>query len=597
MTHEGRPAPASRLALSRVPPTAAWVTAGLVLLTLAATWPLGARLTRSLPGDYGDPVFVSWVMGWVMGQLAHGQLSGLWNANIFAPESTTLAFSESFLAQSVLALPIHVLTGNLILSYNVAFFLSFVLTGLGTFLLARALTGSSTAGIVAAGVATFNEYRLSHEVAHLHTLSIYGLPFALYALHRYFETDRRLALAGAAFALAALGYSSVYGLAYSAPFVLLFAVADAARLRRARTLRVWLELWAAAAAAVVLLIPMLLAYADVHQRLGIARTLPELITFSVGLDQYREALPRLAPALALAAAGVIAGLISRAWRALAALLALLVLLAFWLSLGPVVRAGGEPVGWPGLYGWLYEWIPGFTALRVPARFVAIFFVFVGVLAGVGVASLEPRRPLVARTLAAAALALFVLRAAPDPFPIDRPLPSDGLVTPPPSYLTPSPRLPAIYRAVDTLPSSAVLIELPFGSEWYEVRYMYFAAMHRRRLVNGYSGVYPPTYLARQRVLRDPLRDPAAAARALSPATHVVLHSGAWPDDTGTRVAAWLETLGARRLAEADGALLYERPVREQYAHERGLKRDVSDAASSLIPAMRPTSESARGSRP
>lgn len=568
MTHEGGPASASRIARARAAPAAGWVAVGLLLLTVAATWPLAARLTRSLPGDYGDPVFVSWVMGWVMGQLARGELSGLWDANIFAPERTTLAFSESFLAQSVLTLPIHVLTGNVILSYNAAFFLSFVLTGLGTFLLARALTGSSAAGIVAAGVATFNEYRLFHEVAHLHTLSIYGLPFALYALHRYFVTDRRLALAGGALALALLGYSSVYGLAYSAPFVLLFAVADAVRLRRVRTLRVWLELWAAAAAVVVLLLPMLVAYRDVHQRLGIARTLPELITFSVGLDQYLEAVPRLAPALALAAVGVIAGLVSRAWRGLAALLALLVLLAFWLSLGPVVRAGGEPVSWPGLYGWLYEWIPGFSALRVPARFVAIFFVFVGVLAGVGVAGLERRRPLATRALAAAALALFVVRAVPDPFPIDRPLPSEGLVTPPPSYLTPAPRLPPIYRAVGTLPPSAVVIELPFGSEWYEVRYMYFAAMHRRRLVNGYSGVYPPSYLARQRVLREPLRDPVAAARALSPATHVVLHTGAWPDDTGARVAAWLETLGARRLAEAGGALLYERPVREQYAHER-----------------------------
>jgi hypothetical protein len=573
--HEGGFASASRIPRARAAPAAGWVALGLVLLTVAATWPLGARLTRSLPGDYGDPVFVSWAMGWVMGQLARGELSGLWDANIFAPERTTLAFSESFLAQSVLALPIHILTGNLILSYNVAFFLSFVLTGLGTFLLARALTGSSAAAIVAAGVATFNEYRLVHEVAHLHTLSIYGLPFALYALHLYFATDRRRALAGAVLALAALGYSSVYGLAYSAPFVLLFALADAVGLRRARTLRVWLELWAAAAAVVVLLILMLLAYMDVHQRLGIARTLPELIAFSVSLDRYWEALPRLAPALALAAAGVIAGLISRTWRGLAALLALLVLLAFWLSLGPVVRAGGEPVGCPGLYGWLHAWIPGFTALRVPARFVAIFFLFVGVLAGVGVAWLEQRRPLAARALAAAALALFIVRAAPDPFPIDRPLPSDGLVTPPPSYLTPSPRLPAIYQAVDTLPSSAVLIELPFGSEWYEVRYMYFAAMHRRRLVNGYSGVYPPSYLARQRVLRDPLRDPVAAARALSPATHVVLHPGAWPDDTGDRVAAWLETLGARRLAEADGALLYERPVREQFAHERTTEKAIA----------------------
>src|SRR5687767_640498 len=114
------------------------------------TWPVGAQLGSSFPGDYGDPVFVAWVIGWVDGQLSTGSLSGFWNANIFFPEATTLAFSEHFIGQSLLVLPIYAVTRNPILSYNVAFLLSFVLTGLGTFLLLRAMTGSYSAGGVAA---------------------------------------------------------------------------------------------------------------------------------------------------------------------------------------------------------------------------------------------------------------------------------------------------------------------------------------------------------------------------------------------------------------------------------------------------------------
>ena len=84
---------------------------------------------------------------------------------------------------------------------------------------------------------------------------------------------------------------------------------------------------------------------------------------------------------------------------------------------------------------------------------------------------------------------------------------------------------------------------------------------------GYSGIFPPSYLARQRVLARPLLDPSASAQAIGGATHVVVHRGAWTDDTGARVAAWLEQFGATLIAEGDGAALYELPVRENFAQK------------------------------
>jgi hypothetical protein len=543
----------------------------MVGVTLAVTWPLATQLTSSAPGDYGDPVFVMWVMGWVAGQLTAvsanaSALNEFWNANIFFPESETLAFSEHFIAQTVTVLPVYWSTGNLILSYNVAFLASFILTGLGTFLLARELTGSASGAILAATIAAFNQYRLVFELSHLHVLSIQWLPFALFALHRYFETDSRRYLVYAAAALIALNLSSIYFMAYCAPFVLLFAFGELVRTRRWRTPRVWLELWATAALVVVATMPFVLPYLAVQQRLGVERAADEVIRYSGTLDQYQFALPGLLPALVTAAIAIIGIPFQRTVRLRWAtgMSLLLLVLAFWLSLGPTIHGGGQALDFPGLYGLLYDYVPGYRGLRVPARFAALLFIFLGLLAGAAVALLENRWGVIGRLAMVVVFVIFVSRAAPDTLPLNQPLPSPGL-EPPPPYLTPRAELPSVYRTVESLRPGAILAEFPFGDSWYEVRYMYFAATHRRRLLNGYSGIFPPSYLARQKVLARPTLDPERAAQALGAATHVIVHRAAWKDNTGAVVGAWLETIGAKLIAEPDGAALYELPVREELA--------------------------------
>jgi hypothetical protein len=544
----------------------------IVALTLVATWPLAARLTTSLPGDYGDPLFVTWAIGWVDATLTDAirqpsVLTRLWDANIFFPERHTLAYSEHFIAQSVLTLPVYWISGNLLLTYNIAFLASFFFTGLGTFLLTRALIGSVAAALIAAVIATFNEYRLVWEVAHLHVLSIQWLPFVLYGLHRYFATDQRRFLAMAAAALIALNLSSIYYMAYCAPLIVVFALFELARQGLWRTPRLWLELWATAALAVVATLPALLPYMEVQQRLGVERSLAEVIQYSATLDRYGQALSGLTAALVLAVVGLGGMVRDRRYRWVTLLALTLALLSFWLSLGPVIQLGGEPLAAPALYQLLYA-LPGYDGLRVPARFASLFLLFLGVLGGVGAAVIESRWPRVMKLAAAPLVLALVVWAKPSALPYNRELPSAGL-TPPAAYLTPSPNSPLIYQAVDSLPRGAILVEFPFGDSGYDLRYMYFAATHRRRLLNGYSGVFPPSFVERQRLLSKPTLDPPAAARAIRPATHAVVHRTAWNDNSGMVISGWLEALGARSIAEHDGAVLYELPVREEMAKQMG----------------------------
>jgi hypothetical protein len=565
---------------------------GFLLLTVAITWPLGADLAHTLASDYGDPLFACWIIGWVADHLTRGvggnlaALRSFWDANIFFPEPHTLAFAEHLFAETVQVLPIYWATGNLLLCYNVTFLLSFVLSGLGAQLLLRDLTGSPLAGFAAGVFFAFNEYRLSYEVSHLQTLSNHWLPFALLGLHRYVATGSRLALIGGAAALVALNLSAGFHLLYGGPFVVAFVLADLLWHQKARNLRVWGELSAAAAATVVLTIPFYLPYLAMQRQLGFERPLEEVIRFSATLDQYWTALPGFSVPLLFAVLAVGLTLVkskrdrhainaldgsheaaetasARAaadnWVVAFAVVGLV--LAFWLSLGPVVQAGGRALAVPGAYGFLYNYVPGYRGLRAAARFATLFFFFLALLAGSGVALVESRSKRAAQVMVLVGCGVFIWQCRPAPFPVDRawPFVSPGLA-PPPAYLHPGPRMPAVYRWIVPLDPGAVLVEFPVGDSAYELRYMFFSSVHGRRMLGGYSGIFPPSYTARRTWLEHPLANPDEAWKALAGSTHAIVHTAAWTDGTGDRIARWLQQEGARELGRSDGARVFELPV-------------------------------------
>ncbi len=103
-------------------------------LTVAKAYPLIRHFGTQFPGDLGDPLLVTWILGWSSHALTTDPLN-LFNANIFYPVQNTLALSEHMIAVVPIFAPVYLLTGNPILAYNTVFFLSFILCGMATFLL------------------------------------------------------------------------------------------------------------------------------------------------------------------------------------------------------------------------------------------------------------------------------------------------------------------------------------------------------------------------------------------------------------------------------------------------------------------------------
>jgi hypothetical protein len=172
---------------------AALVVFAFACLSAIATFPLVLHLGRALPGDLGDPLFSSWVLGWDAERLRHG-LKGIWDAPILFPSRYTLAFAEHLLGIAIFVAPVIWVSGNPILAYDVAFLLTFVLAGCGMYLLARELSGRRDAAFLAGLAFACSPMRALH-VSHLQVLAWGWMPIALWGLHRYFSRRSTAALA------------------------------------------------------------------------------------------------------------------------------------------------------------------------------------------------------------------------------------------------------------------------------------------------------------------------------------------------------------------------------------------------------------------
>lgn len=540
----------------------AWrVIAGYVALTLVVAWPLPAHLGTAVGGDYGDSVLNTWIVDWAAEHLTAilrghpGAWAAMWTAPPFAPEPNTFTYSEHLIGPTLMVLPLRWAGAGSLPIYNVALLLTIALTGVAAHRLTVHLVGSHIAGAVAGVLCTYNDYRFFWSLAHIQTLSVQWWVFALWGLDVFVARTSWPALAGATVSLVMLHLSSSYLTAYAAPFTAAFTLWSMARHGRLRDRGVWGGIALAGVLPVVAVAPILKRYLDASAALGFTRSLEEIAAQSATMAAYGLIAPWFAPLVALGVAGVAVGSDARGMTrtARAALLAMAVA-GMALTFGPNIQLGDSV--WPGPYRLFLAYVPGFSGLRVPHRYLVVTNTLLAVLAGFAAARAARWRSGLGLVPVVIAVALVTRTAWSTSFPMDRVIPPVGFETPP-AYLRPSAALPGIYQAVASLPADATAVEFPFGELAYEVRYTFFTGAHRRRILNGYSGVLPPSYLERQPALRDPLVDPDRAWALVSGATHAVVHPAAWKDDHGQRIRAWLESHGARVVAEHDGAWLFE----------------------------------------
>lgn len=554
-----------------------------VACTCAVFWPVLRDATDAFPHDLGDPPSQAWIIAWYTHTLLSAPAQ-LWDANIFYPARGVFAYQDSLLGLAPLAMPLLLLSGNLPLTYNVLFLLSFVLCGWFAFLFVRYLLRvaagasvtpySSGAAVLGGVIYAFLPFKMSH-LGHLNLLSSEWLPLIFLFWERGWRGSGRRSWAGLGLSFLLQALSSLYYAIFAGLGLLLLL---ALRLwRREHGQRVpWRPLGVTALAAGATLLPVLLPYIHTVRLLGHTRPLGEVVGLSPDLRDLLHSSPqsylygwtdRLFPPhaiyspqylflgivpLLLGLVGVLALRRQRPARgeskhadgtrmdtksgaaARAALRPYLLLgvAAIVLALGPFIRVGSSIPLLPGPYLILYWLVPGFQGLRDPGRLMMVAGLCLALLAAWGAASLMGRLQteagrrrgwLPGRVAWAALWALVLLEYAAGPVPMPR--------------VAVEATIPPVYRWLARQPASTAVLELPIGLDTQTIwsqqgLMMYYSTYHWRRIINGTGGFAPPWYDQLSPVLASfPL--PASLHLLHRWGIHYVIVHGAW---TGAAVA-------------------------------------------------------------
>lgn len=482
-------------------------------LALVATWPLPKHMHDSLPLGMEPvatvPLFVTWSIWWNCNRLKHGY-ADYWQAPIFHPAPDTFALSEP-LPLTALGLPLLAVTGSRALLYNTLLLLSLTLNGFCAFHLLRRVRLRPWPALAGGALVEVLPF-VFNELGVLQLVPLFGILLTIRQLFVFSirPTLGRGALVGLAFALTYY-LCSYYGLflAVALPLPGLWLLGR--RLLQPRTWG-WLALGAVLAAC--LIAPLVQAQLRVGRVYPMKRPMSLLVQLSAQAKDY--AVPPwqpwcgLAPLAeydrvhihllpgwikyGLAAVGIAAGLWRRRLRRWTVFCVLLLLTGFLLSLGPNLRLGS----WAP-YEQLMEWVPGLDTARNVFRFAVFAQLAIALLAAAGLQTLGHVGPLrwpslkrKAATVTVAAMAtLLAAGALAELWP-----PRQELFQLAPARWN---REWLSYLKYSTEPESVVAcVPFPTGitAEAYEATtlWMYWGTFHERRMVNGYSGFFPQSFL-------------------------------------------------------------------------------------------------------
>jgi hypothetical protein len=547
---------------------------GYLLITALIFHNLLPVLTTHLFGDLGDPLLNTSILAWNAKHLP--LTTDWWNFPAFAPLSGVTAFTEHLLGAYPLTSPIIWISGNPVLAYNALQLLTLPLNGLAAFALVRELTGSSIAAFIGGLAFAFAPFTGEHA-SHIQMLMAFGMPLALYGLHRYVRSGAPRDLVWFAVGWLSVTMSNAYMLIF---FPILIAVWAIWFFERADARR-WVAVMVAGGIATLPVLPLLIGYHLRQAAYGLFRDYPEIVSQSAGIQSlaginqravfwvgwlpntfYEQSLFPGFAIIALVVVAVAAAFRSREhrpWRrvVLGYLAAAIVLWTF--TLGPELRWAGVHVaparailndsdGPNVLFGpyWLLMHVPGLQSIRVPSRAWLPATLCLAVCAGFGAAWLAARR----RTR-------WVI------------VPVAVLVVAEGWFVGPAMRTPSALPLY--IPPGAQVLDLPISAGYGNADAQYLAVRGGYRVVNGYSGYAPPYF--------GPLRNALADHRpeAFVPfRQRAALYIVARPD-LEPQFVTWLESLpDPQRVIDFGKWKLYRLP-----------RLGNNPPASALLPLPRP----------
>ena len=538
------------------------VYVAMVVVGVVATWPLTASLATAVPSNLIDSMEATWIFGWIAHALGNDP-AGVFDGNIFHPADSTLAFAENLLGVAVFVSPVYAISGNVVLTTNVAYLLVLAASGYGIALLIREVTGQWTPAIIAGAAVVASPYEVM-KLTHTHVIATHLIPFILLVLVRMAKNGPSVRRTSLLALLVALQFwSSMTGGMIAIVGVGAWAIV--AILWSKDRGRVVLHGAAAAIVAGALIAPLFFVYRSVQQaHPEYQRPAEEVLVYSVeprsflapgtGGGVFDEEWHRLRdrfggypdaawekwlfPGLWLLLAGsgglaigAVVALRRRPilrWPPAVLGAALLCVGGFTMSLGP--RWSADPDGFPLPFLVVNKLIPG-VGMRVPGRYAVAVVLGLAVLGGCALAMTKGRWR---RVALAGSLLLLTAETVPARMRIAQ-----------------VPRITEAHRSVAQL--GGAVLQLPtyeldpngtvtVASAIREPIQLYLSTAHFRPVVNGYAAFVPTQTLDILAAVQDFPSEPGLRAlRAVDVKTVVVeasMVTGTPWERTSQRLDSW-----------------------------------------------------------
>lgn len=165
-----------------------------VVMTVILTWPFPSMIA-SYYSDWGDYAFNGSVLRYNSEALISGRIlnrEDYFNGFQFYPYPYSLAYSDHLFVPSLIFTPIYLLTQNLILSVNLLTFLSFVLSFVTAFYTLKYFLKNFWASAIGASVFAFNPLTFVHFYGdHTQLLYKFFLPLLFLFAFQFFNSPNR----------------------------------------------------------------------------------------------------------------------------------------------------------------------------------------------------------------------------------------------------------------------------------------------------------------------------------------------------------------------------------------------------------------------
>lgn len=162
------------------------------ILTAIYSYPLILNIKTHIPYGYEGPkdgIFSLWNIHSNIKNLEKGDMLSM-EGNIFYPEESVLVLNDRSIFNSIIAYPVYKATGNIVLTFNIIYFLIYILRGYGFFLIAHLISRDIISSLISS--TAINYIQFYHYPENLYANSIEWSSFAIYFLFLFFSNGKIL---------------------------------------------------------------------------------------------------------------------------------------------------------------------------------------------------------------------------------------------------------------------------------------------------------------------------------------------------------------------------------------------------------------------